>query len=194
MEEKKAAPSPEIKHHTEAQEKGREKELTFPEAVLTISEAISPSKITLRLEESSEGLARNGMIILALRSSDEELEAAVQKFQQLWHSFDEIVEASKAIYSVEALAEEMDEATALSTPWPFAQTAGQDMIGKTIGEVLEEDEALVFWLSTRDPRPGNRMERKAIAAAIRLVQPAFQKKEEEAEETGEVEQEELFEF
>jgi len=41
--------------------------MTFPEAVLSISEAISPSKITLRLEEGSEGLSRNGMIILALK-------------------------------------------------------------------------------------------------------------------------------
>jgi len=168
---------------------------TFSEAVLSISEAMSPSKITLRLEEGTEGLARNGMIILALNASNEELLLAVEKFKQLWSSFDEMVEASKAILSVEALAEEMDEATALKTPWPYAQTGGEDMVGKTLGDVLEEDEALVFWLSCREPRPGNRMERKAIAAAIRLVQPAFreQAKEEEISEE-EVEQEELFEF
>jgi len=68
------------------------------------------------------------------------------------------------------------------------------MIGKTVGDVLEEDEALVFWLSTRDPRPGNRMERRAIAAAIRLVQPAFQKAAEEEIIEEAKEQEELFEF
>jgi hypothetical protein len=68
------------------------------------------------------------------------------------------------------------------------------MIGKTLGDVLEEDERLVFWLSTREPRPGNRMERRAIAAAIRLVQPAFKKTAEERISEKEAEQEELFEF
>jgi len=169
-------------------------EMTFPEAVLSISEAMSPSKITLRLEEGSEGLVRNGMIILALNASNEELLLAVEKFKQLWSSFDEMVSFSKATLSVEALAEEMDEATALTTPWPYAQTAGQDMVGKTLGDVLEEDESLVFWLSCREPRPGNRMERKAIAAAIRLVQPAFQKEAFEKATEEEAEQEELFEF
>jgi len=170
-----------------------EKETTFPEAVLSISEAISPSKVTLRLEEGSEGLKRSGMIILALNSSNEELLAAVEKFKQLWSSFDEMVSSSKAIFSVEALAEEMDEATALETPWPYAQTGGEDMVGKTVGDVLEEDKALVFWLSTRDPRPGNRMERRAIAAAIRLLQPVFQKEASEEISEGEA-KEELFEF
>jgi len=154
-------------------------------------EAISPSKITLRLEEGSEGLSRNGMIILALNASNEELETAVLKFKKLWGSFDEMVSSSKAKLSVEALAEAMDEATALETPWPYAQTGGEDMVGKTLGDVLEEDSSLVFWLSTRDPRPGNRMERRAIAAAIRLVQPAFQK---EAQKKATEEEKEPFEF
>lgn len=167
------------------EEEMEEKEMTLKEAMLEISEAISPSKITLRLEETTEGLARNGMIILALSLSEEELLEAVEKFQELWRSFDDMVSSSKAALSVEALALEMDEATALTTPWPYAQTGGEDMVGKTIGDVLEENKSLVFWLSCRDPRPGNRMERKAIAAAIRLVQPEFRRRAEE--ETAEFE-------
>jgi len=102
--------------------------------------------------------------------------------------------STSTIDTVETLAEKMNEAEALATPWPFAQTGGVNMVGKTIGDVLEEDEALVFWLSTRDPRPGNRMERRAIAAAIRLIQPAFREAAEEEITPGEAEQEELFEF
>jgi len=112
--------------------------MAFPEAVLSISEAISPSKITLRLEEGSEGLSRNGMIILALNASNEELETAVLKFKKLWGSFDEMVSSSKAKLSVEALAEAMDEATALETPWPYAQTGGEDMVGKRLEMSLKK--------------------------------------------------------
>jgi len=173
----------------------KRKEISLAESVIELASSLSPCKITLRLEEGSEGLVRNGMIVLSLHADDVEIHDAVEVFKTLWRAFDLEVEASRAAFSVEALAERMDKATALATPWPFAQTGGENMVGKTIGDVLEEDESLVWWLSTREPRPGNRMERKAIAAAIRLVQPAFQKATEEEITENEMEQEEeLFEF
>jgi len=174
------------------EEKG--KEISLAESVIELASSLSPCKVTLRLEEGPEGLVRNGMIVLSLHADDVEINDAVEVFKILWRAFDLEVEASRAAYSVETLAEKMNKAEALATPWPFAQTGGANMIGKTIGDVLEEDESLVWWLSTREPRPGNRMERKAIAAAIRLVQPAFQKAAEEKVAEEETKEEEFFEF
>jgi len=172
----------------------KRKEISLAESVIELASSLSPCKVTLRLEEGSEGLTRSGMIVLSLHADDIEILTAVEVLKALWRAFDSEVEASRAAFSIEALAEGMDEATALATPWPYAQTSGENMIGKTLGDVLEEDERLVFWLSTREPRPGNRMERRAIAAAIRLVQPAFKKTAEERISEKEAEQEELFEF
>jgi len=148
-----------------------------------LRETFEPTKATIRIEEMPGGnLRRSGMVIVGARASVQELDRACGLFFELWDRFDEFAKRSKEERSqiewtdqlverlpLNALALAMSDEEAESVPFPFRQMRGEDMRGKTLGDVLAEEEgwSKIEWLAQLDPK--TTALKRAVAAAMHLT-------------------------
>jgi len=145
---------------------------------------LEATKATIRIEETPYGLRRSGMVIVAAQANVEDLNRAYAIFNELWRRFDSFIQAENKRREEEeegiewddklverltlnSLALAMTAEEARTVLWPFRQMAGEDMRGKTIGEVFDADEKKVLWLASIEPE--NIAQKRAVAAAMRLA-------------------------
>jgi len=144
---------------------------------------LEATKATIRIEETPYGLRRSGMVIVAAQANVQDLDRAYAIFNELWRRFDSFIETEnkrkeekegiewndKLVerLTLNSLASAMTTEEARAIHWPFRQMAGEDMRGKTIGEVFDTDEKKVLWLASIEPE--GIAQKRAVAAAMRLV-------------------------